>query len=259
MHRLLLCISATLMTLPLTGCFVEVLTTTAIQGELAAENVKALKRQTGQMGESMGQVRLKQAIDTYQAEKGYYPGSLAILSPNYIPQIPEKADGTAYGYDPATGRILDSPPTSGAITVTAQDRQNAQAIREAINQYGLATGYYPDSLAQLVPRFMQSVPKTTSGHAFAYDPPSGTLYHPAQLQQQQSAGQYGQPAQRRGTPVGGAGPLGEQMTAIGMQQELNGMSNAGTSRARGTARGQLNRAVSGNQRRQEQALQDLDY
>ena len=231
MQRLLFCIGTMLMTVPLTGCFVELLTTTAIQGELAAENVKALKRQTGQMGESMGQIRLKQAIDTYQAEKGYYPGSLAVLTPNYIPQIPVKADGTAYGYNPATGRILNRPPTSGAMTITTQDQQNMRTILEAINQYGLATGYYPDSLSQLVPRFIQSVPRTTSGHPFAYDPPSGALYHPAQLQQQPNAGQYGQPAQRRGTPVGGGGLLGEQMTAIGMQQELNGMSNAGTSRA----------------------------
>ena len=34
MQRLLFCIGTMLMTLPLTGCFVEVLTTTAIQGEL---------------------------------------------------------------------------------------------------------------------------------------------------------------------------------------------------------------------------------
>ena len=31
----------------LSGCFVEVLTTTAIQGELAAENAKAAQRQLG--------------------------------------------------------------------------------------------------------------------------------------------------------------------------------------------------------------------
>lgn len=260
MPRLFLCISATLITLPMTGCGIELLTTTAIQGELAAENVKALERQTKSIGEDMGQIRLKQTIDTYHAEKGYYPGSLAVLTPNYIPQIPVKGDGTAYGYDPATGRILDRPSGSGATTITTQDQQNMRAILEAINEYGLATGYYPDSLAQLVPRFIQSVPITSSGHGFLYDPPTGTLYHPAQFQRNEGSAQFGQQAQpRRGTRVGGAGPLGEQMTAIGIQQELNGMSNTGTSRARGAARGQLDRAVNQNQQRQERALQGLEY
>lgn len=243
------------MTVPLTGCGVELLMTTAIQGELAAENAKAITRQTARIGEDMGQVRLKRAIAIYQAENGFYPGSLAVLAPNYIPQIPVKADGTAYGYDPATGSILNSPPASS--TITLQDQQNLQALSQAIIRYGQATGYYPGSLEQLAPNFIQHVPTTSSGHAFVYHPQTGALYHPVQLQQQQRAGQYGQ--RRRGTAVVGGGPLAEQMTAIGIQQELNGMSNAGTSRARGVARGQIDSAVNQNQRRQERALRELDF
>ena len=52
-------------------------------------------------------------------------------------------------------------------------------------------------------------------------------------------GGVGAPAAARGggVAVGGAGPMGEAMTGIGMSQQLDNMSNAGASSAGSRVRG----------------------
>ena len=79
--------------LAFSGCGVELLTTTAIQGELQAQQMKALKGQVEHAAGTSGQVNLQRAIDTYRAETGVNPPSLEALVPNYIAQIPVQAGG----------------------------------------------------------------------------------------------------------------------------------------------------------------------
>lgn len=235
------------------GCGVELLTTTAIQGKLQAENMQAAKRQVGQAGARMAKINIKRAIDTYQAETGVFPPSLEVLVPNYLPSMPKKADGSLYGYDPRTGLVSDGPVAGNGNVVTAEDRRNLALIRQAVTRYGQATGYYPASLQALVQyNYLQSVPKTSSGQDFFFNPQDGALRHPAEGAQRSSA------SPRRGTgPGGGVGLVGEAVTGIGMRNQLGNMNNAGTSSAGGYARRGVGNATNQHNQRQSQALKDL--
>lgn len=53
----------------------------------------------------VGQVKVQQAIETFYADYGRYPNSLQELVPTYLPEVPTKADGTAYNYNPQTGAV----------------------------------------------------------------------------------------------------------------------------------------------------------
>ncbi len=238
------------------GCGVELLTTTAIQGELQAEQLKAMKGQVSHAADASAKINIQRAIDTYLAEKGSYPQSLSDLVPGYLPSLPSKPDGTPYGYDATTGKVLDSA-TLAAAGPTSADQQKLQQIRNAINQYGMAVGYYPPTLSALVPTYLPAVPKTDSGEDFYYRCEDGTLMHPAQLRQPQQ--QFARPPMpaNSGVGAGGAGPMGEVMTGIGMQNQLGSMSNAGSSSAGSYARGKLGGITEQHNQQQEQMLNSL--
>lgn len=254
---------ATLIVL-LAGCGVELLTTTAIQGELQAQQMTAMKRQLSNAGDQSSRIRIQRAIDTYQAENGFYPSSLNDLVPSHIQSIPTKSDGTEYGYNPTTGRLLDSPMESSGPT--RADKQKMQSIALAVDKCSRETGYYPFALNDLVPTYLTHVPKTDSGVAFVYYPEDGSLFHPDELaNQMQNAQAYGQqqfaPQQQsaRQVPRGGygAGPMGETMTGIGIQNELNSMNNSGSAAAGSYSRRQLGGTSGTYGDRQSQAMDDL--
>jgi len=244
--------------LALAGCGVELLTTTAIQGELQAEQATAIKRQVGAAADTTAQINIQRAIDTFQAENGKYPGSLDELVPGYLPSLPTQPDGSPYTYDSASGKLVNGPARNAILGPTAGDRAKMKQITQAVNSYGMATGYYPPSLDALVPQYISAIPKTDSGENFVFHPENGALLHPAQ-QNQLAAPAPGQSRRLNAPAVGGAGPMGEVMTGIGMQQQLDSMSNAGTSSAAGYARGRAGRAVQQRQQQQEQALKQLGY
>ena len=157
----------------LAGCGLELLGAAAIRSGTEAEQIKAMDRQIHNAAGSMGKVNLQRAVDTYQAEKGVWPPSLDALVPGYVPSMPRQADGSPFGYDPATGRVSDGPaPAANA------DAANLAALRNAINRYGQDSGYYPPSLQALVPRYITSVPVSASGQPYAYNPQNGYLAAP---------------------------------------------------------------------------------
>ena len=78
----------TTMVVALAGCGVELLTTTAVRGELEAQQMTAMKRQLQGVAENTGQMNVERAIQTYRAEKGVNPPSLHSLVPNYLPALP---------------------------------------------------------------------------------------------------------------------------------------------------------------------------
>jgi len=236
------------------GCGVELLATTAIQAELQAENLKALQKNGERVADMSAKINLERAVKTYQAEQGRWPASFQELVPTYLPSIPVKPDGTPYGYNPATGDILDSP-MGAPLTFTEPtpgDLVKMDQIREAINSYGMRVGYYPPSLAALVPSYLNEMPKTEKGEDFLYRCEDGTLTHPAELRPASA-----RPPAPAAPVAGGAGPMGEAVTGIGVQQQLNGMSNAGASSAGGYAREKAGGVSGGHNARQEQAMDNL--
>jgi len=235
----------------LAGCGVELLTTTAVRGELEAQQMTAMKRQLQGVAENTGQMNVERAIQTYRAEKGVNPPSLHSLVPHYLPALPVKADGTPYGYDPATGRLLDGPAAGGGPT--AGDHEMMRQIRQAIDAYGTATGYYPPTLDELATQgYLAKAPRTSSGEPFIYNNQNGYVAHP-------HAAQAGGPAQPRrgGAGMGAGGPMGEMMTGMGVQQELNGMSNAGVNAAGSRARRSLGNTAGGRNDQVNRSMNEL--
>jgi hypothetical protein len=248
-------ITALLAAVLVSGCGVELLTTTAIQGDLQAKQLQAMKGQVANVSNSTGRINLEHAIQVYKAEKGGNPATLEELVPNYVPSVPKHADGTPYGYDSATGTVLDGPvaPAAPAGAVTPQDMQTMQAIRDAINRYGTAVGYYPGTLDALCPTYLGKPPRTSAGESFLYNNQNGAVTHPRQ-------GVSAAPAPQAARPtggVGGAGPMGEVMTGIGMQQQLNSNSNAGASSAQGYMNRSLQQSTGGQNDRQNAAMDQL--
>ncbi|NLV42479.1 MAG: hypothetical protein GXY15_14800 [Candidatus Hydrogenedentes bacterium] len=249
--------------LALTGCGVELLTTTAIQGELQTQQMQAMKRQVQSASDTSGRVTLERAIQTYRAEKGDNPASLDDLVPDYVPAIPKRGDGTEYGYDPARGVLLDGPAAPAAAPAAAApggatpaDQQMMTAIRDAITRYGTATGYYPATLDALYPTYLAKPPRTSAGEAFLYNNQNGAVTHP-RGGGAPTASAPAPTAPRVPSGVGGAGPMGEVMTGIGMQQQLNSMGSSGASAAQGHATRSLGGVSSGHTDAQNRAMDQL--
>jgi len=231
----------------LAGCGAEVLTATAISGQLQKEQVGAMKRQIDHASNTTGKVAAEQAIRTYQAEKGHNPPSLEALVPQYLNAIPRKADGQPYGYDAATGRLLDGP-VHGATSPA--DQQLLEQIRGAIIQFGTATGFYPGTLDELAPYYLPTAPRTTTGQPFEYNNQTGEVRIPAQAHP-------AAPGPGARVPAGGAGPLGEAMTGVAIQNQLGNMNQGGANAAGTRGRGQA-RDLSGDySNNQLQAIENL--
>ncbi len=244
---------AALALLPLfgTGCMLELLSATAIQSTLQAEQATALNRQLNNVKSAKSDIELNHAIQAYNAEFGSYPASLNDLVPSYFTSVPTQPDGSPYGYDPATGMIYEEPLPSAPQGES--DAQKMQRIRSAITNYGTATGYYPGDLYQLVPQYLDKLPVTDGGFEFLYDPNTGAVTDPDPAPAVQPASR---PAQR-GLGGGGGSPAIEAMTGLGIAQELNQMNNAGASAASSRARGGLDQSIQKNNELQQQMLDQL--
>lgn len=251
-----------LVLLGLNGCILELLTTTAIEGKMQAQSASTAAKALEYAKESTGQTSAQRAIDLYKADKGENPPSLEALVPDYIDKVPAHEDGSPYGYDPATGTLLDAPVAVAATPApagpTASDWQTLTDLNAAIRRYATDTGTYPATLYSLVPGYLPAVPKAAGGQDFTYDPQYGAAYLP---QSSAMAGSTPPPAatavpRGRGA-VGGGGPMGEAMTGIGISNQLDSMNNSATSSAGSRAGGTLQRSQDEHNQQQEKALNDL--
>ena len=244
-----------LLVLPLTGCIMELLSTTAIQSTLQAESATAAMKQLHRAQDQANRNTMRQAIGVYTAETGAYPVSLHSLVPEYLAEVPVRPDGLPYDYDPISGTVREARARGPQITIpiSDDDRNTMMILRDSIDEYADWTGYYPGSLDALVPDYIQYVPVTTSRHAYVYNPADGSLQHPAQ-----SLGRRVAPVNSGSVGMGGAGLLGETLTGIGMQQQLGNMNNAGSSAAGARSRQNIDQLQSDYSDRQMQMLDDLD-
>lgn len=257
----------------LSGCLADVLVSTAIQGELQAKQLQTATKALNYAKETKSDIEVNQAVQTFLAEKGRYPSSLEELVPDYLPAVPMKADGSPYGYDATTGRLTDAPATTtAAYTPSLTNEQKMAQITAGINNYAAATGYYPPSLDVLVPTYLSNLSLTAKNARFIYDPTTGKVYDPtgtaadvpvagasggafAQAPPQQSNG-FQQPQRQAG--VGGGSPvLGETMTGIGISNQLDNMSTAGSSAAGTTMRQGARGIGQAHDAQQQKAMDDL--
>lgn len=244
------CIFLVFLTISLSGCLADVLVTTATQGKLQAEQASAAQNTLNRVKNDTGLMNLQRAVDSYRAETGHYPDSLAQLG---FDPLPKRGDGGDFGYNPVTGEVLetDAGPSPADYRMMAD-------IGAAINAYGTAAGYYPPTLDTLTESgYLPVLPRTESGQEFAYNNQNGVFTHP--LEGHVNAARQTPPQNRGGATAAGGGPLGEAMTGIAIQEELNRNSNAGASRARGTGATGINRATNTQNDRQQQALEELGF
>jgi hypothetical protein len=183
---------------------------------------------------------------------------LAALVPRYLAAMPVHWDGQPFGYNPATGKLLDQPaPARNPAAVTAADQRNLDRIGQAIYRYWESTGLYPTSLGDLAPIYLDRVPTLESGAPFMYDPQAGAVYFPPALQPAAPGG-AGASNAPRAAPVGGAGPLGETMTGIAIQNELSNMNTSGVASAGGAARRGIADTANSYNDRQSRAADRFD-
>ncbi|MDK1021469.1 MAG: hypothetical protein QGD90_07515 [Candidatus Hydrogenedentes bacterium] len=246
------------LTIAMSGCLMELLTVTAIQGELAAENAQSAARALSYAKESLANTELQHAISAYAAEKGHYPPTLGALVPDYLYSVPKTLSGRPYAYDPSTGRLADPAVAPAQAPFTAADRGNLQKVKDAVYLYWESTGYYPRTLDDLDPLYIEAVPKLSSGGVFIYDPRTGSVYHPADFTAQQAPASGGAHTAHGGVPAAGMGPMGEVMTGISIQNELNSMNHSGTSNLRYVGQRNVNNIVGQHNQQQMKALRDLN-
>lgn len=241
-------IAAIMACLFVTGCGLDVLTSTAITGELQRQNVERLSGTTDAVEQRTATWEVNQAIAAYRAEKGENPPSLEALVPEFLAEVPKGPDGGPLAYDPRTGQ------TGQGAGQHAGDYQTMNRIRQAINQYGHRTGYYPPSLDALAPHYLPEPPRTSDGRHFLYNPQTGAVQHPDGAMQQQRAPQ---PGQQR--PGGGVSPMVDGMTGLGVQQELQGQRQSGAPSAGGYGRSAVERTQDQHNQRQQEALDALGF
>lgn len=236
------------------GCILEVLTATAIQGELQAQNAASATKQLDRTRRMADEMKIRQAIDVYRAENRENPPSLEALVPNYLDAVPTGPTGDPlYAYDPATGWFgpPSEAPSAATAAMTPADRANLEAVRSALYDYHAMYREYPQSLNDLAPRFMDAVPVQPSGQPYRYFPDTGEVYHPSELQ---SAATAPAPASRSAMPISGGSPVAEQMQAIGIMNDLN----AGVPPASDPARQQAEDIGARQNERYEEVLDSLN-
>lgn len=92
----------------------------------------------------------------------------------------------------------------------AMDAENLGGIQEAVQAYAAATGYYPRSLAALVPDYLEAVPTTYDGQAFTYNPQTSAVGLPGKT--------ASIPRESSGS---GITPMVDAFTGLSVQNELN--------------------------------------
>ena len=161
------------MAVMLSGCLVEMLATTAVTADMAAQNAGEIKGTMNQAQLDIDMVRLQEAVDVYSAEKGTPPTDLAVLVPTHIEAVPLRPDGKPFGYNPIEGEVYESgegPAPADYFTM--------EKLEVAITSFGTATGYYPPTLDALYPAYYPQLPRTSSGKPFTYNHQNGEITHP---------------------------------------------------------------------------------
>ncbi len=155
------------------GCLVEMLMTTAVTADMAAQNAGEVQGTFSDAQVDIDMVRLQEAVDLYAAEKEAFPADLSALVPAYIDAVPLRPDNKPYGYNPIEGEVYktsDGPAPADYFTI--------QKIEMAINAFGTNTGYYPPTLDALYPTYIPTLPRTASGKPFNYNNQDGRVTHP---------------------------------------------------------------------------------
>ena len=226
----------------LVGCGVsETVVVSGIAATNAKNQVEALNGIQFKANADVASNRVRESIALYQASTGFLPVSLQdLIDKGYLPALPALPEGLEFRYDRITGTVSTGPATAPAPTPAAPVAEGL-----IVQQTEFLTGL---------------APHIKDGRFVA---PKGSNQGAAGAQQQQNRQQpTSVPQQRRsrgGGGFGGGGPMGEVMTGMGIQNELNSMSSAGSSSASSYARHGIGQKTNNYSQRQEQMLKDTGF
>ena len=234
MNRVLPCsVVLVVLTAALVGCGLsETVVVTGIVGQNAKNQIEALNNVKFHAKPEIAENNVRRAINLFEASTGSLPYSLdELVEKGYLEVMPALPEGYEFNYDPFTGTIK---------------------TRRAQLQPQIRTPQLPPARdSQNSSQYMQT-----------YEQPPQTPVYSAPTQSGRRAPQrQGRPARSRmgGGGGSGVGPMGEMMTGIGMQKQLNSMSGAGTSSAGSYSRRSLGTKTQQYNQRQAQALKNLGY
>lgn len=92
----------------------------------------------------------------------------------------------------------------------AMDAVNLERIQEAVLDFGDAEGQSPTSLGDLVPKYLDAIPSTHDGRAYAYNSETGFVGMPERI------------TSDAGEPSGsGLTPMGDAITGLSVHEELD--------------------------------------
>jgi len=219
----------------LTGCGVsETVVTTGIIATNAKNQAEALSNVKFHANKDVAENKVRRAVALFQASTGSLPYSLGeLVDEGYLETLPALPEGYEFTYDPFTGTVGSQPiPPRENIVVP-----KLPPATRSPEDGDVFFGQEPGSLEQGSMQYGEQGPVESTRSSRR--PVSGSG--------------------RSSGGIGGVGPMGEVMTGIGVQSELNRMSGSGSSSAGSYGRRTLNRSTQQHQRQQERALRDLGF
>ncbi len=211
----------------LAGCGLsETVVVTGITATNAKNQVQALDNIKFKPNEQIAKNKVTEAIASYQANTGFLPTSLqALIDEGYLPALPQLPEGLEFHYNHVTGEVSTGPPR----------QQSEPQVPTGPGVTGYMTRPGPGNYGRNQYGRQRSVAPT--------------------------APNYGARPAPRGRRGGGSGmgPMGSAMTGIGIQNQLNSMSNAGSSSAGSYARHGINQRVNNYNDRETRTLNELGF
>jgi len=243
MYRILIyVVTAVTCAAAVAGCGVsETVVTTGIVATNAKNQVDALNNVRFHANRDVAENNVRRAVALFQADTGSLPVSLnELVEKGYLDSLPALPEGLEFTYNPFSGTI-------GTRKALPQEPMTVPELAPEDESWDVAE--FARSLSALDQR---------EGEAGVLDDRQRAAAGRGRSGQHRSSGVAPRRQGRAGGGYGGAGPMGEVMTGIGIQNELNSMSNAGVSSGGSYGRRAIGRSTQQHQQQQERVLRDLD-
>lgn len=217
----------------LVGCGAsETVVVSGIAATNAKNQVKALNNIEFKANADAAANRVRETVALFEASTGFLPTSLQeLVDKGYMTALPPLPEGIEFRYDRITGVVSTGPADAASRPVHEEP-----VVEQTQYMKGFATHV---------------------GNRRSPAPRTGTRNTAGRGRRSPGAVQRSRPRGRAGGA--GAGPMGEVMTGIGVQNELNSMSTGGSSSASGYARHGIGQRTDNYSRRQEQVLRETGF
>ena len=113
------------------------------------------------------------------------------------------------------------PMLKGSSYDPALDAVRMETINKAVASYARDNNAYPNTLNDMVPKYLAEVPVSSTNAPFEYYPSTGTIINPAAVAAEQAQGKTASSPSRGSGGGGGISPATDAMTGLSVSEELN--------------------------------------